>query len=146
MANKTSFKKGHKQSNTGRTHFKKGFVPWNKGIKYTEEQKAKLDLSGLKVPQKGHCKGRQAWNKGKSNVWFLGEKSKWWKGDDVGYFSLHCWVRRHLGTPNKCEHCGDESLKRRQYHWANVSREYKRDLDDWIRLCVKCHKEYDRVQ
>ena len=25
-----TFKKGHKQFNTGRTHFKKGYTPWNK--------------------------------------------------------------------------------------------------------------------
>ena len=28
-----SFKKGHPQSNTGRTHFKKGHIPWSKGKK-----------------------------------------------------------------------------------------------------------------
>lgn len=32
-ANKTSFKKGHAQSNTGKSHFKKGCIPWNKGKK-----------------------------------------------------------------------------------------------------------------
>lgn len=33
-ANKTSYYKGHSQSNTGKTHFKKGCIPWNKGKKY----------------------------------------------------------------------------------------------------------------
>lgn len=36
-----------------------GHTVWNKGIKLTEEQKTKLNISGLK---KGH-----GWNKGKSN-------------------------------------------------------------------------------
>lgn len=31
----------------------------------------------------------------------------------------------------------------KKIHWANISRLYKRDLDDWMRLCAKCHKAYD---
>lgn len=34
-----------------KTSFKKGLIPWNKGVKYSKEQKKKLDISGLK---KGH--------------------------------------------------------------------------------------------
>ena len=66
-----------------------------------------------------------------------------WKGDNVGLSGLHDWVRKHLGRPKKCEHCGIENAK--QYDWANKSREYKRDLNDWIRLCRKCHLIYDNV-
>lgn len=29
------------------------------------------------------------------------------------------------------------------HHWANKSHKYKRELTDWISLCVKCHKKYD---
>lgn len=66
-----------------------------------------------------------------------------WKGDKVGYYALHAWVRRNLGTPSECSECGFTSDNRRQFHWANISHEYKRDLDDWARLCVMCHKAYD---
>lgn len=59
------------------------------------------------------------------------------------YISLHDWVRRHLGAPCICEHCGKSGLKERKIHWANKSGEYKRDLKDWIRLCVDCHFKYD---
>jgi hypothetical protein len=64
-----------------------------------------------------------------------------WKGDDVGYHALHLWVARKRGRPQECERCGTKAP--RTYHWANISNEYKRDLDDWIRLCAPCHRRFD---
>ena len=69
------------------------------------------------------------------------EHSPNWKGDDVKKGALHDWVRKHLGKPKKCEHCGTEKAK--QYDWANKSHQYKRDISDWIRLCRSCHAKYD---
>lgn len=40
-------------------------------------------------------------------------------------------------------HLEKTNLKHRQYHWANISRSYKRDLSDWVRLCASCHKKSD---
>lgn len=71
------------------------------------------------------------------------EKHQAWKGDKVGYSALHSWVARKLGRPKRCSECGFESDNSRQFHWANISQEYKRELDDWARLCVTCHKKYD---
>lgn len=71
------------------------------------------------------------------------ENARRWKGDDVGYDGLHKWVSKHRGNPKKCEHCGIDD-KKRWYHWANKSHEYKRDLEDWMRLCVPCHMKYDK--
>lgn len=65
------------------------------------------------------------------------------KEDGVGYVALHSWVSKYLGKPTTCEFCKKTDLTGCQIHWANVSREYKRDLSDWIRLCAKCHKKYD---
>jgi len=67
-----------------------------------------------------------------------------WKGNSVGYWGLHKWVQRVLGLPDKCEHCDKVGLEKRQIHWANKSGKYKREKKDWIRLCAKCHKKYDR--
>lgn len=64
-----------------------------------------------------------------------------WKGDRVGKSSLHIWVEKHRGKPRKCEHCG--TVKAKQYDWANVSQKYKRNLNDFIRLCRSCHAKYD---
>jgi hypothetical protein len=69
------------------------------------------------------------------------EDSPNWKGDSVGKAALHRWVEKYKGKPRKCEHCGTEKAK--QYDWANVSQRYKRDLDDFIRLCRPCHAKYD---
>ena len=59
----------------------------------------------------------------------------------MGYFALHTWVKRELGKPKNCIHC-DEDKKR--IEWANKSHEYKRDKEDWISLCKKCHHKHDK--
>src|SRR3990167_11380164 len=73
-----------------------------------------------------------------------GENSGLWKGDNVGYRALHYWVVSELGQPNECSECGKIGYGR-QMHWANRSHEYKRELSDWLRLCVVCHKKYDHA-
>ena len=67
-----------------------------------------------------------------------------WKGEAVGYNALHHWIRRKLGKPGICEHCGKSGLTGKYIHWANKSQKYLRDINDWIRLCTKCHKAYDK--
>ena len=62
------------------------------------------------------------------------------KGDQVGYHALHKWVAKHKNDPGKCEHCG----VREKLEWANKSQDYQRDLDDWLRLCQSCHRQYDQ--
>jgi hypothetical protein len=64
-----------------------------------------------------------------------------WKGSNVGKSALHQWVQKHKGNPKQCEHC--KTTKAKQYDWANISQEYRRDLDDFIRLCRSCHAKYD---
>ena len=59
----------------------------------------------------------------------------------VKYKSLHDWVRKNLGIPNKCDFC--ENTNSKIYDWANKSGNYLKDLTDWIRLCRKCHRAYD---
>lgn len=76
------------------------------------------------------------------NLGKFGPDSSYWKGEDVSYSGIHAWVRRRLGTPKDCSNC-KKHVEGQGIHWANVSREYKRDLTDWIRLCSKCHYLYD---
>jgi len=68
----------------------------------------------------------------------IGENNWRWKGDQVGYDALHRWVAKQLGKPNICYNCGLKDTNR-QYDWANISGNYIRDLNDWIRLCKSCH-------
>jgi len=58
-----------------------------------------------------------------------------WKGNAVGYYGLHNWIRRNKPRPEFCEICGEKEPKQ----VANISGEYKRDINDYQWLCVKCH-------
>ena len=84
-----------------------------------------------------------AWNKGIPSP-FVGELNNKWKGDEVSYSGIHHWVAKWKGKPSVCEMCGTKNLKKHNYHWANVDHKYRRVLDDYIRLCVQCHSNYDR--
>lgn len=55
------------------------------------------------------------------------------------YQALHYWVKKQKGKATKCEQCS--SIRNVQH--ANLSGEYKKDLDDFMQLCKRCHSEYD---
>src|SRR5438128_11421542 len=116
-------KKGYKMSEQSKEKMriaKKRVIPWNKGKKcpkLNEEHKKKIGLA------------------------VAATKNPKWKGDKVGYFGLHLWVNRKLGRPSLCESC--KTKKAKKFEWANKSGEYKRDLEDWLRLCTSCHRKYD---
>lgn len=68
-----------------------------------------------------------------------GAEHPYWKDDDVGYIAIHNWAYRHVGLKEACEECGaTEDLQ-----MANKSQEYKREVDDWLTLCRKCHFAMD---
>lgn len=117
---------------------KKVGTSWNKGKTgvYSKKTLEKMSHSMKKVAKE---KGFGKWMKGRT-----GEQAHGWKGDQVGYTALHDWVRKWKGTPEECGFCGKDGLKGQQIHWASKSFKYKRDLNDWIRLCAKCHQNYDR--
>ena len=73
----------------------------------------------------------------------LGDKNPAWKGKHAKYRALHMWVKSHLGEAKKCKHCGKLKTTPKSIHWANKSHKYLRKLNDWIPLCVPCHKIYD---
>lgn len=82
---------------------------------------------------------------GKKRPDMSNSKNPSWKGNNAGYIALHEWVIRKLGQPNTCEHCEKTGLFGHQIVWANKDHTYKRNLTDWLRLCAKCHKQYDKI-
>ncbi len=64
-----------------------------------------------------------------------------WKGENVGYHALHGWISKKLGKPRDCANC--HRTDRKRYEWANISKTYRRDLSDYIRLCTSCHRLFD---
>lgn len=64
-----------------------------------------------------------------------------YKGESVGYYALHAWIKRHKGRACVCRKCGSS----KNIQWANISHEYKRNLFDYIELCAKCHRSYDTM-
>lgn len=88
----------------------------------------------------------KAWNKGMKHPENQGARHFAWKGENVSYRNLHRWVERFRGKASLCENCGMTELpegRKRYFQWANISRSYKRDLNDWMQLCCLCHKRYD---
>jgi len=61
-----------------------------------------------------------------------------WKGDNVGYFGIHVWARKHIPKPKTCLRCD-----RKPNDLANISQKYKRDASDWEWLCRSCHMKSD---
>ena len=112
-----------------------GHASWSKGKELSEETKAKMSESLVKDYASGKRTPPQT---GKKN-----EKSINWVGDKVGYRGIHHWISKELGKPRICNQCDDSELNHRQYHWANISGNYLRELTDWVRLCASCHKKYD---
>jgi len=159
---KGQFVKGHKVEQEWKDKMSeatKGRKSHRKGITF-EEEFGKEKADEIKKKSSDKLKGRAGWNKGLTKEELLkhykngwkggfkkghkatrGEKHPFWKGEEASLESKHCWVKRRLGTPRKCEHCGTTEAK--LYDWANKDHKYRRVLSDWIRLCRKCHIKYD---
>lgn len=106
----------------------------------TTKEKIRLSKLGELNPQFGKKISESV--KEKISKALLGDKNAQWKGHNVSYSGLHHLVYRKLGKPKKCEHCGIDCGR---IEWANKSKEYIRDVSDWLQLCKKCHLKYDDV-
>ena len=125
-----------------------GNSPWNKGIKAPQISRAlkgrvfsKDWIKNLSISHIGKKQSKETIEKRSSKL--RRENHYEWLGDNVGYGALHAWVKKELGLPDKCEHCDKDGLFGQKIHWANKTGLYKRDITDWIRLCVSCHRKYD---
>ncbi len=68
------------------------------------------------------------------------EKHWGWKGDSVSYEALHAWIKKRKKKPMRCGHC----KQKKKLELANRSHQYKRDVDDYMYVCRKCHRVYDK--
>ncbi len=62
--------------------------------------------------------------------------------ENATYRSLHKWAERWVGKPKICHDCGKTEGR---LHLANKDHSYKRNIEDWISLCPKCHGQYDKM-
>lgn len=69
----------------------------------------------------------------------LSEKNPMWKGNNASIYAIHCWVRGHKQKSDFCKVCGELP----PFDVANISGEYKRDVDDYQWLCRRCHMKSD---
>lgn len=79
-------------------------------------------------------------SKGKPKINIRDEKHGNWKGDSVGYVSLHKWVRRKIAQPSNCPDCLTITNK---LDLCNLNGLYDRELSNWGYKCRSCHKRYD---
>lgn len=56
--------------------------------------------------------------------------------------SKHMRISKKYGKPKYCEICKRTDKKR--YEWANKDHKYSLEIKYWMRVCNKCHMEYDR--
>ncbi len=115
--------------------FVTGQKPWNDGV------------TGYKLAEHNRTVSQASINALK-NYWAdkprpTDENHPSWKGDAVKYQALHQWVSKHRGKATTCVYrdCRGNSS---HYEWANISGEYRRDLNDFVQLCKSCHARYDR--
>jgi hypothetical protein len=125
-----------------------GRIYGNKGKHFSEETKRKISKTFKKNYKK---ENHPFYNKYHSKETKLkmsknrigkqkAEKNPAWKGDKVGYFGLHLWIKKHKPKSMFCEKCGKVTDK---LDVANISGLYKRDISDFRWLCRSCHSKFD---
>lgn len=107
----------------------KGKSTWIKGKRHSEKTKLKMSNTHKKI-------GTGKWMKNK-----IGEQANNWKKDEVGKGGVHFWIKKLLGKPKICEIC--KRKDKENYDWSNKDHKYRRNLEDWQRLCRRCHRLYD---
>jgi len=62
-------------------------------------------------------------------------------GKSENYSAIHKWVvvEKGFARDNRCSFCGKQAKE-----WANIDWQYRRRLNDYIPLCLICHRRYDK--
>ena len=103
-----------------------------------------LTLKQVKGGRGKFC-SRVCFHKYFTRNFMTGKKNNLWKGKKVSYSGIHAYVRRHKANISFCELCEKTGLTSRQLNCASIDHKYLRDLKNWIKVCVPCHRKLDLV-
>lgn len=121
------------------TKFENGNIPWNKGL--TKETDKRVKRYGEKQRGK-HVSEETKRKMSENHADVSGEKNPRWTENPTNH-AIHLWIKNHKQKTGICTIC---NKKYKKTQWANISGEYKRDLDDWFELCYWCHRLYDDIK
>ena len=117
---------------------------WHDLTKYKEFQKSfKSKMKGRSMnagkehPMYGKHKSEDI--KEKISLANNGMNNGCWKGEKASYNSIHEWVRNHKPKSLVCEICH----KNKKTELMNIDHKGKRNINDYIWACRKCHVNYD---
>ena len=82
-------------------------------------------------------KGNREWMKGRNGI-----SANAWKGEKAGYHAIHIWLNKFHKKSDSCQQCGTKIFSRLE--WANLSGEYKREIEDYMAMCPRCHRLFDQ--
>lgn len=57
------------------------------------------------------------------------------------YQKIHYWVTKQNGKATQCS--VDKTHLSKRYEWAHIGQEYKYDINDFVLLCLSCHRKND---
>ena len=152
---------------TRRVGIRNGCIPWNKDLKLSEEQKAKLNMEGLNI--------EHPWNRGKTGIYSedrlkqmselmksrVGEKANNWKGGisyghKTGYYSSRYkeWrIKVFERDDYTCQDCGICSGNGKvtyltAHHIKSFAKypELRFEVSNGVTLCETCHCKVDKYR
>ena len=64
-----------------------------------------------------------------------GPNNHLWRGDSVGYYGIHSWLRKEFGKANNCENPGCLKISK-IFQWAKLKdKSYSRKRENFWMLC-----------